>query len=66
MSKNSRDLKLLRQTDHDVMAQYNELLGMRAELARLLSRSKRPSSRMQRITRRKRITREKSVGSETK
>jgi len=54
MSKNSRDLKL---TDHDLMAQYNELLGLRAELARLLSRSKRPSSRMQRITRRKRITR---------
>ena len=41
MSKYSRDLQLLllRQNDYDLMVKYHELLCLRAELARLLSRS---------------------------
>jgi hypothetical protein len=33
------DLKLLRQNDFDLKVQYHELLCLRAELAKLLSRS---------------------------
>jgi hypothetical protein len=35
-NQNSRDLKLLLQNDYDLMVQYNELLCLRAELARWL------------------------------
>jgi len=35
----SRDIQSLRQNDYDLMVQYHELLYLRAELARLLSRS---------------------------
>jgi hypothetical protein len=52
MSKYNRDLKLLHQNDYDLMVQYHELLRLRAELARLFSRSNR-SSRA-RITRKSR------------
>jgi hypothetical protein len=63
MSKQSRDAKLPCQNDliaqcNDLMIQYNQLLCLRAELARLLlSRSKRPSSRKDRTTRRNRLER---------
>ena len=36
MSKHSRDIELLRQNDNDLMVQYEVLLCLRAELARLL------------------------------
>ena len=36
MSKHSRDIELLRQNDNDLMVQYEALLCLRAELARLL------------------------------
>ena len=36
MSKHSHDIELLRQNDYDLMFQYDELLCLRAELARLL------------------------------
>ena len=62
MSKNSRDLKL---TDHDLMAQYNELLGLRAELARLLSFKETVVSHAKDHAQKKDHAR-KSVGSETK
>src|SRR5882724_8922008 len=59
----TRDVKLPCQNDliaqcNDLMIQYNQLLCLRAELARLLlSRSKRPPSRKGRITRRNRLER---------
>ena len=49
MSSYNRDLKLLRQNDYDLMVQYHELLYLRAELGRFLSRSN--SSSRARITR---------------
>jgi len=63
MSKQSRDAKLPCQNDliaqcNDLMIQYNQLLCLRAELARLLlSRSKRPPARKDRTTRRNRLER---------
>src|SRR5262245_45452393 len=36
MSTRTRDLELLRQSDNDLLIQYEELLRLRAELARLL------------------------------
>src|SRR5258705_7021656 len=63
MSKQSRDAKLPCQDDliarcNDLMIQYNQLLCLRADLARLLlSRSKRPLSRKDRTTRRNRLER---------
>ena len=51
MSSYNRDL-LLRQNDYDLVVQYHELLYLRAELDRLLSRSN--SSSRARITRKNR------------
>ena len=51
MSKHSRDIELLRQIDNDLMAQYEELLCLRAEVARLLSPLKRSPPRKHTITR---------------
>src|SRR5882762_7247054 len=59
----TRDVKLPCQNDliaqcNDLMIQYNQLLCLRAELARLLlSRSKRPPARKDRTTRRNRLER---------
>jgi len=52
MSEYNRDIKSLLQNDYDLMFQYHELLCLRAELARLLSRSN--SSARARITRQNR------------
>ncbi len=52
MSKYNRDIKPLHQDDYDLMVQYHELLCLRSELARLLSRSN--SSSRARITRKNR------------
>ena len=65
MSKNSRDLKLLRQNDHDLMAQYNELLGLRAELQIAISFKETVVSQAKDHAQKKDHAR-KSVGSETK
>jgi hypothetical protein len=50
MSEYNRDIVSLRQNDYDLAVQYRELLCLRAELARLLSRSN-SSPRENRITR---------------
>jgi hypothetical protein len=52
MSKHNREIELLCENDEDLMFQYHELLCLRAELARLLSRSN--SSARARITRQNR------------
>ena len=39
MSKHSHDIELLRQNDCDLRFQYNELLCLRVELARLRSKN---------------------------
>ena len=65
MSKHARDVKLPCQDDliaqcNDLMTQYNQLLCLRAELARLLlsrSKTKRPPSRKDRTTRGNRLER---------
>jgi hypothetical protein len=54
MPKYSRDIELLRQNDNDLMVQYEELLCLRAELARLLFPLKISPPRKYRITRRNR------------
>ena len=48
----SRDIELLRQNDNDLMAQYEELLCLRAEIARLLFPLKLSPPRKYRIKRR--------------
>jgi hypothetical protein len=54
MSKHGRDMELLRQNDNDLMVQYEELLCLRAGLARLLFPLKISPPRKCRITRRNR------------
>ena len=51
-SKHSRDIELLRQNASDLMAQYNELLCLRAELVKLLFPLKISPPRKYRIKRR--------------
>jgi len=51
MSKHSRDIELLRQIDNELMVQYEELLCLRAELARLLFPLKISPPRKNRIRR---------------
>ena len=51
MSKYSHDLKSLRQNDNDLMVQYEELLCLRAELARLLFPLKSAAPRKRRMVR---------------
>jgi hypothetical protein len=51
MSKRNRDVEVLRQIDNDLMVQYEELLGLRAQLANVLFALKRSPPRRQRITR---------------
>ena len=55
MSKYSRDLESLRQNDNDLIAQYEELLCLRAQLASLLFPLKRSPPRKHRITRSHRL-----------
>ena len=50
MSKYNRDLESLLQNDRDLMVKYQELLCLRAEIARLVYRSN-SSAREDRITR---------------
>jgi len=54
MSKHSRDVELLRQNYNDAMVQYEELLCLRAELARLLFPLKISPPRKCKVTRRTR------------
>jgi hypothetical protein len=53
-SRQTGDLQLLRQIDNDLLVQYEQLLGLRAELARLLFPLKKSPPRKHRITRSKR------------
>ena len=50
MSKFDHDIKSLHQIDYDLMVKYQELLCLRAEIARLLYRSN-SSPRENRVTR---------------
>jgi hypothetical protein len=54
-SQGSRDLKLLRQNDNDLMVHHDELLCLRAELARLLFPLKISPPRKYGITLRNRL-----------
>jgi hypothetical protein len=54
MSKRTHDIELLRQNDNDLMIQYEELLCLRAEFARLLFPLKKSPPRKYRYTRRNR------------
>ena len=54
MSKPSRDIELLRQNDNDIRVQYEELICLRAELARLLFPLKISPPRKNRTQRRNR------------
>jgi len=56
MSNPSRDIELLRQNDHDLRVQYEELLRLRAKVGSLLYPSKQASPRKCRITRSNRLT----------
>ena len=51
MSKPSRNIELLRQSDNNLTVQYKKLLCLRAELASLLFPLKRSPPRKHRITR---------------
>jgi hypothetical protein len=51
MSKRTRDIELLRHIDNDLMVQYEELVCLRAQLARLLFPLKRSPPRKRRISR---------------
>jgi len=66
MSKHSRDLKSLLQNDHDLRVQYNELLRLRAELARLLSLKRTPSRKQWPRAEQAMGHAQKSVGGEAK
>jgi hypothetical protein len=54
-SQDSRDLKVLQQNDYNLMVQYNELLCLRAELAKLHFLLKVSPPREYSITRRNRL-----------
>ncbi len=51
MSRPKRDIELLRQNDHDLTAQYRELLSLRAKVAGLVFPLRRLPDRKPRITR---------------
>jgi hypothetical protein len=51
MSKRTRDIELLHHINNDLMVQYEELLYLRAQLAKLLFPLKRSPPRKRRISR---------------
>lgn len=55
MSEYSRCVGLLRRTSYDLMVEYEELLRLRAEVARLLFPLKKSPPRKRRITRSNRM-----------
>ena len=55
MSEYSRRVGLLRRTSYDLMVEYEELLRLRAEVARLLFPLKKSPPRKRRITRSNRM-----------
>ena len=56
MLKRNQDLRIIRELENDLLARYEELLVLRAEIARLLFPLKKSPPRRRRIARSNRST----------